>query len=70
MGDESASLPRGDLAKAIFETVQDTTEVIFDDIVSALDQRDDGVHVTLARSEPRTFDLVVGADLDLPDFAI
>jgi|tagenome__1003787_1003787.scaffolds.fasta_scaffold18641762_1 2-polyprenyl-6-methoxyphenol hydroxylase-like FAD-dependent oxidoreductase len=62
MGNESASLPRGDLVKAIFETIGDTTEVIFNDSISALDQASEGVHVTFERNPPRTFDLVVGAD--------
>src|SRR4051812_34167924 len=62
MGNESASLRRGDEVNTIFETIDDTTEVIFDHSISALDQDSEGVHVTFERNPPRTFDLVVGAD--------
>ena len=42
--------------------IGDTTEVIFDDSISALDQDGDGVHVMFVGNPPRTFDLFVSAD--------
>lgn len=56
------SLPRGDLAKAIFDSVADKIEVIFDDSIESL--RDDaiGVRVTFQNISARRFDLVMGCD--------
>jgi len=62
IGADFTSLPRGDLAAAIFDTVHDKVETIFDDSIAALDERADGVHVTFDNGEPRDFDLVIGAD--------
>lgn len=56
------SLPRGDLAAAIYGALGDTTEAIFGDSITSIDQTVDEVHVTFERHGPRTFDLVVGAD--------
>ena len=52
---------RGDLGRILYEATRDRTEYLFDSITS-LRQDDGGVHVTFARSAPRTFDLVIGAD--------
>ena len=53
---------RGDLAEILYQATRNDTEYIFGDSVTALEQHDDGVHVTFARSAPRTFGLVIGAD--------
>jgi 2-polyprenyl-6-methoxyphenol hydroxylase-like FAD-dependent oxidoreductase len=56
------SLPRGDLARAIFNTVADKIETIFGDTVTAIREDPDGVDVEFERSQPRRFDLVAGCD--------
>ena len=61
LGDRFFSLLRGDLAKAIYETIEDRTEFIFNDTVTALAQDPDGVDVTFEKAGERRYDLVVGA---------
>jgi 2-polyprenyl-6-methoxyphenol hydroxylase-like FAD-dependent oxidoreductase len=56
------SLPRGDLAATIFNSVQGRVETIFGDSVESLQQTDKHVRVTLRRSPAREFDIVIGAD--------
>jgi 2-polyprenyl-6-methoxyphenol hydroxylase-like FAD-dependent oxidoreductase len=53
---------RGDLADLLYQVTRNDAEYIFGDSVTALEQHDDGVHVTFANAEPRTFGLVIGAD--------
>ena len=53
---------RGDLTAALYETVQDDVEFVFDDSIDALDQHGHGVDVTFRSGRHRTFDVVVGAD--------
>ncbi len=53
---------RGDLGRILHEATRDSTEYLFGDSVTGLRQDASGVHVTFARSAPRTFDLVIGAD--------
>ena len=53
---------RGDLGRILYEATRDDTEYLFGDSITSLRQDDGGVHVTFARSAPRTFDLVIGAD--------
>ncbi len=62
LGDRFFSLPRGDLAEAIYRALGTGVETIFGDSVAAMEQGADGVEVSLARGGLRTFDLVVGAD--------
>jgi 2-polyprenyl-6-methoxyphenol hydroxylase-like FAD-dependent oxidoreductase len=62
VGGRFTSLPRGDLAAAIYGALGDTTETIFGDAIARIDQAPDEVHVTFERHGSRTFDLVVGAD--------
>jgi 2-polyprenyl-6-methoxyphenol hydroxylase-like FAD-dependent oxidoreductase len=62
VGDDFTSLPRGDLAAAIYATVEDKVETIFGDSIAAIDDHGDGVRVTFDNAPPRDFDLVVGAD--------
>lgn len=56
------SLPRGDLAAALFRALPDNVETIFGDTITSIDQTAEDVRVTFERHGPRTFDLVVGAD--------
>jgi 2-polyprenyl-6-methoxyphenol hydroxylase-like FAD-dependent oxidoreductase len=46
----------------LYEATRDNVEYLFGDSITALTQDDSGVHVTFANAEPRTFDLVIGAD--------
>lgn len=56
------SIPRGDLAEIIYDTIKDRVETIFGDSITSLDEHEDGVHVTFEHAPARTFDLVIGAD--------
>jgi 2-polyprenyl-6-methoxyphenol hydroxylase-like FAD-dependent oxidoreductase len=62
VGSGFTSLPRGDLAAAIYGALGDTTETIFGDTITHIDQTKDDVEVTCERHGPRTFDLVGGPD--------
>ncbi|MFD6443538.1 FAD-dependent monooxygenase [Promicromonospora sp. NPDC060204] len=53
---------RGDLTAALYETVRDDVEFVFDDSIDTLDQHERGVDVTFRSGGQRTFDVVVGAD--------
>ena len=53
---------RGDLVRILHEVTRDDVEYIFEDSVAAFSQRESGVEVAFERCEPRTFDLVAGAD--------
>ena len=53
---------RGDLGRILYEATQDSTEYIFGDSITSLDERADGVRVCFEHSQPRTFSLVIGAD--------
>lgn len=55
-------IPRGALAALLHERTASTCEYVFGDAIAALSETADGVDVTFARSAPRRFDLVVGAD--------
>lgn len=62
LGDRFLSIQRGDLANAIYRTIEQNVETIFADSVVEIRQRGDGVDVTFERGSPRAFDLVIGAD--------
>ncbi|GAB3477246.1 FAD-dependent monooxygenase [Nocardiopsis coralliicola] len=53
---------RGDIYAAVDSLAADSAEYIFDDSVTAIEQRAGGTRVSFERSRPRDFDLVVGAD--------
>jgi len=61
-GSREVELPRGDLASILYRSSQDSAEYLFDDTIVAMSQDAHGVDVTFDRSQPRRFDLVVGAD--------
>jgi 2-polyprenyl-6-methoxyphenol hydroxylase-like FAD-dependent oxidoreductase len=62
IGDDFTSLPRGDLAAAIYATIEDKVETIFGDSITTVDQHGAGVRLTFEKTAPRDFDLVIGAD--------
>jgi 2-polyprenyl-6-methoxyphenol hydroxylase-like FAD-dependent oxidoreductase len=62
IGDDFTSLPRGDLAAAIYATIEDKVETIFGDSIATVDDHGDGVRLTFEKTAPRDFDLVIGAD--------
>ena len=62
IGDDFTSLPRGDLAAAIYTTIEDKVETIFGDSIASIDQHSAGVRLSFEKGAPRDFDLVIGAD--------
>jgi len=56
------SVPRGELAAAIFGAMEGRAETIFGDSIAGIEQTEDGVRVSFESAAPREFDLVVGAD--------
>lgn len=56
------SLPRGELASAVFRRVQGHAETIFGDSISSIEQSQNAVHVIFESGKEEDFDLVVGAD--------
>ncbi|MFC8797852.1 FAD-dependent monooxygenase [Promicromonospora sp. NPDC057138] len=59
---QDLEIGRGDLTAALYATVRDDVEFVFDDSVDTLDENPHGVDVTFRSGKQRTFDLVVGAD--------
>ncbi|MBB5853427.1 FAD-dependent monooxygenase [Amycolatopsis umgeniensis] len=53
---------RGDLTDVLYEATKEKAEYVFDDRITALDERADGVDVTFASGTRKTFDVVIGAD--------
>jgi 2-polyprenyl-6-methoxyphenol hydroxylase-like FAD-dependent oxidoreductase len=56
------SVARGDLAAAIYRTVETDIETMYSDSITAIEGRTDCLAVTFENSAPRVFDMVVGAD--------
>ena len=56
------SIPRAELAAAIFSKIEGNVETIFGDSVGSIVQTGRGVRVTFESGDVREFDLVVGAD--------
>jgi 2-polyprenyl-6-methoxyphenol hydroxylase-like FAD-dependent oxidoreductase len=56
------SLPRGDLAAALYQALGGEVEALFGTTVVSLDEHRTGVRVGLSNGDERDFDLVVGAD--------
>jgi 2-polyprenyl-6-methoxyphenol hydroxylase-like FAD-dependent oxidoreductase len=61
-GGRYISLPRTDLGKAIYRTIENRCEIVFDDSIADIENTRDSVTVKFERSPWRAFDLVVGAD--------
>ncbi|MGW9169833.1 FAD-binding domain, partial [Agromyces sp. NPDC055657] len=62
IGNDFTSLPRGDLASAIYRTVEHKVPAIFGDSITGIDQHTDGVRVSFENGPADDFDLVIGAD--------
>ena len=62
VGSGFTSLPRGNLAAAIYGALGRRVETIFGDSIARIDQRVEDVRVAFDHHGERTFDLVVGAD--------
>ena len=62
LGERFISLQRGDLARAIFDTIVDKIDIVFDDTITAVREEPSGVDVSFERSPSRRFDVVVGCD--------
>src|SRR5262249_674530 len=60
--DRFTSVPRGDLAAAIYRIIANGVETLFDNSISAIDERASGVLVSFEHGAAREFDLVIGAD--------
>lgn len=55
------TVPRGDLSAIIYRSIESRTETLFGESVSAVEQHDSGVRVTLEGGGSRHFDLLIGA---------
>ena len=53
---------RDDLSEILYEAMREDIEYLFDDSISAVDDRPSEVRVEFDKREPRSFDLVIGAD--------
>jgi 2-polyprenyl-6-methoxyphenol hydroxylase-like FAD-dependent oxidoreductase len=60
--DRFTSIPRGDLAAAIYRIIGSRVETLFDNSISAINERATGVLVSFEHGTARQFDLVIGAD--------
>ena len=56
------SVARGDLAAAIYGTIEDDVEAIFGTSITAIEEHPHGVRVEFDTTPAREFDLVIGAD--------
>ena len=61
-GGRYVSLPRGDLASAIFTRIEGRVETLFGDSISTMIEGNRAIAVTFQSGIEREFDLVVGAD--------
>lgn len=61
-GADFTSLPRGDLAGAVYDTIDGEIDTRFGDSITSLVDRPDAVGVTFEHAPPDEFDLVIGAD--------
>nr|WP_238553513.1 FAD-binding domain [Mycobacterium colombiense] len=59
--DRFVTVPRGDLSATIYRSIDDRAETLFGESVSAIEQLDSGVRVTLEGGGSRRFDLLIGA---------
>ena len=62
LGNRFFSLPRDDLAEAIFHTIADKIETIFGDSIIAIREDPTGVDVQFESGRARRFDLIAGCD--------
>ncbi|HVM33190.1 MAG TPA: FAD-binding domain [bacterium] len=62
LGGRFVSIPRGDLAAAIYGKIEGRVEALFGDSVKSIAQDRKAVRVCFERGPEREFDLVIGAD--------
>lgn len=62
MDNKALTFLRSDLAKVIYEHLNQEVEVIFGDTIDKIEQSTDQVQVTFHSGQSRSFDLLVGAD--------
>ncbi|WP_434667004.1 FAD-binding domain [Paraburkholderia sp. A3BS-1L] len=56
------SIPRGDLARTIYDTISERVEVLYGVSIHSMIQNAQGVLVELSSGQRRCFDLLIGAD--------
>lgn len=56
------SIARSDLAASIYDALGDAAELLLNDSITAIDDNGHRVRVNFEKTQPRDFDLVVGAD--------
>ncbi|WP_298626372.1 FAD-dependent monooxygenase [uncultured Legionella sp.] len=59
---DDIELLRGDLSNILYEATQDTCEYLFGDSVKTINQLENEIEVEFVKGQPRTFDLLIGAD--------
>ena len=62
MKGRAVTLLRSDLAKIIYQHIDNNIEIIFGDTITQIEQGERDVSVTFKNVKPRRFDLVVGED--------
>lgn len=62
MNNRAFTLLRGDLAKVIYEHLNNEVEIIFGDTIDKIEQTKENIIVTFRSGKIRSFDLLVGAD--------
>lgn len=62
VGGRFTSLPRGDLAAAIFQTIENRVETMFGDGITGLQEHETGIRASFEHGPARDFDLAIGAD--------
>jgi 2-polyprenyl-6-methoxyphenol hydroxylase-like FAD-dependent oxidoreductase len=62
VGGRFFSIPRGELARVIYETVENRAQVLYGTFVRALHQHPGGIEVELSSGDVQQFDVVIGAD--------
>jgi 2-polyprenyl-6-methoxyphenol hydroxylase-like FAD-dependent oxidoreductase len=62
MNNRAFTLLRSDLAKVIYENLNNEVEIIFGDAIEKVEQTKENIIVTFRSGKSRSFDLLVGAD--------
>jgi 2-polyprenyl-6-methoxyphenol hydroxylase-like FAD-dependent oxidoreductase len=62
MNNRALTVLRSDLAKVIYESLNNEVEIIFGDTIDKIEQKGESVSITFRNGQNRSFDLVVGAD--------
>lgn len=62
LNNRALTLLRSDLARTIYNSLDQRTEIIFGDTIQAVRQDEGGVEVTFTSGATRSFDLLIGAD--------